>query len=82
MSSGLGTEINYSEIFHGCSQSYQEDTNILGFSGHHVVSRVVVTILEGHNISFFKVDFIAMNPLRFFQVLCFITMPVLQNIWC
>jgi hypothetical protein len=47
MSLYLGTEISYSEIFHGFNQSNQEDTDILGFLGHHVVSRVVVTILEG-----------------------------------
>jgi hypothetical protein len=58
----LGTEINYSEIFHGFSQSNQEDTDILGFMGHHMVSSVVVTILQGCNVSFFKVD---MNLTRF-----------------
>jgi hypothetical protein len=47
MWSYLGTEISYSEIFHGFSQSNQEDNDILGFWGHHVVSRVVVTVLEG-----------------------------------
>jgi hypothetical protein len=47
ISSYLGTEISYSEIFQGFSQSNQEDTDILGFLGHHVVSGVVVTILEG-----------------------------------
>jgi len=47
MSSYLCTEISYSEIFHGFSQSNQEDTDILGFLGYHVVLRVVVTILEG-----------------------------------
>jgi len=33
MSSYLCTEISYSEIFLGFSQSNQEDTDILGFSG-------------------------------------------------
>lgn len=33
MSLYLGTEISYSEIVHGFSQSNQEDTDILGFFG-------------------------------------------------
>jgi len=76
MSSYICAEISYSEIFYGFSQSNQEDTDILGFLEHRMVSRFIVTILEGWNVSFFKVD---LNLARFFEVYYFKTMPISQN---